>query len=165
VGRTSLQVEQHDAFQRQEWRAQRVGWLMMALLVLAALTGLLGGPGPLSWTTATGADGALQVEYQRLGHFEADEVVTVTVASAAVTGDSVDVELAGGWLQAVDVRGITPEPREQLATPYGLRLTFATEPGAELSVQMTYRPAAIGNLYGGVRLEGETVGFGQFVYP
>jgi hypothetical protein len=160
-----LQVEQHDAFQRQEWRAQRLGWLLMALLVLAALAGLLGGPGPFSWTTATGADGALRVEYQRLGHFEADEVVTLTVAPAAVTGDSVDLELAGAWVRGVDLRGVSPEPQEQVTTTYGLRLTFATEPGAELSVQVAYRPAEVGSLHGGVRLEGESVDFGQFVYP
>lgn len=160
-----LQVEQHDDFQRREWTAERVGWVLMALLVLAASAGLLGGPGPFSWTTATGADGALEVEYQRFGHVEADDVVSITVAPEAVTNDSVEVELADRWVQAVDISAITPEPKEQLSTPYGLRLTFATEPGARLSVQVAYRAAAIGGVDGGVRLDDETVAFDQFVYP
>jgi hypothetical protein len=160
-----LQVEQHDAFQRREWAAQRIGWVLMALLVLAGLLGLLGGPGVLSSSTATGADGALQVEYQRLGHLEADDVVNVTVAPDAVTGDSVDVDLAGSWVQAMDIDGITPEPQEQVTTPYGLRLTFATEPGTELAIQIAFRADDVGSIDGELRFEDETVAFDQFVYP
>ena len=161
----ALQIEQHDTFQRREWTAERVGWVLMALLVLAALAGLLGGPGPFSWTSATGNDGVLEVEYQRFGHLEADAVVTVTVAPDAVTSDAVDVDLAGSWVRSMDINGITPEPQEQVTTPFGLRLTFATEPGAELSVQIAYRAAAMGSVDGGVRFEDQTVTFDQFVYP
>jgi hypothetical protein len=160
-----LQLSQHDAFQRREWRAERIGWVLMALLVVAALIGLLGGPGPLSWTTARGADGLLQVEYQRFSHLEADDLLTVRLAPDAITSDSVHVELAGSWMQSVDITGITPEPQEQITTPYGARLAFATEPGAELSVQIAFRADEMGTIDGGVRFEGETVAFGQFVYP
>ncbi|WP_324277336.1 hypothetical protein [Blastococcus brunescens] len=38
-----LQVADHDAFQRREWKAERIGWVLMVLLVVAALVGLLGG--------------------------------------------------------------------------------------------------------------------------
>lgn len=160
----SLQVEEHDVFQRREWTALRIGWALMALFVVAALVGLLG-RGPFSWSSATGREGRLQVEYQHFTHLEADDRVTAVVAAEAVTGDSVDFELAGSWVQSMDISGITPEPEEQVATPYGVRLTFATEPGTELSVGITFRAGEIGRVDGGVLFEGETVPFDQFVYP
>lgn len=159
-----LQVAQHHAFQRREWTAQRIGWVAMGLVVVAALLGLLG-PGPLSWTTATSADSLVEVRYQRFGHLEADDTITVVLAPTAVTGDSVDVELAQDWVRSVDISGITPEPMEQVATDYGVRLTLATEPGAEVDLQIAFRASQIGPIDAGVRFEDRTLSFGQFIYP
>jgi hypothetical protein len=159
-----LQVSIQKTFQQREWKAQRAGWVLIALMLVAALVGLLG-PGPLSWATAQGADGSVQVEYQRFTHREADDRVSVTLSSAAVTGDSVDVELDGDWVQAMDITGIHPQPQEQTPTPYGVRLSIPTEPGAEVSIQITFRPSDMGPIDGGVRFNGETVVFDQFVYP
>ena len=46
-----LQIHQDLCQERREWKIQRVGWLLMALMLVAALAGLLG-PGPLSSTIA-----------------------------------------------------------------------------------------------------------------
>ncbi|HWH28620.1 MAG TPA: hypothetical protein VNU26_06590 [Mycobacteriales bacterium] len=159
-----LQVAQHDVFQRREWTAQRIGWATMGLVVVAALAGLLG-PGPLSGRTATSVDGLVEVRYQRFGHLEADDLMTVVLAPAAVTGESADVELAEDWLRSVDISGITPEPMEQVATDYGVRLTVATEPGAPVDLQITFRASQIGPIDAGVRFEGRALSFGQFIYP
>lgn len=158
-----LQVEDHAAFQRREWTVQRVGWAAMALLVIAALAGLLG-PGPLSRTTATSEDGLVEVSYQRFGHLEADDMIRIVVAPAAVTGDSVEVQLAQDWVRSVDISGITPEPTDQVATPYGVRLAVAAEPGAEVAIQITFRASELGPIAAGVRFEDQRVSFRQFVY-
>jgi hypothetical protein len=159
-----LQVEQHDAFQRREWTAQRVGWVAMALLLIAALVGLLG-PGPLSATTVASEDGLVEVEYQRFAHLEADDLITISLAPATVTGDSVELQLAEDWVRSVDISGITPTPAEQVATDYGVRLSMSTEPGAELTIQITFRASRIGPIDAGVRFEDRTVRFDQLVYP
>ena len=59
-----LEISQDLTFQRRSWIVQRVGWVMLALLILAALGGLFG-PGPLSRARAGPHDGPLWVEYQR----------------------------------------------------------------------------------------------------
>jgi hypothetical protein len=160
----ALEVSDSQAFQRREWRVQRLGWTAMALLVVAALIGLLG-PGPLSSATAVTDDGLAQVEYQRFGHLEADDALTVVVAPAAVTDDSVDVELAADWVRSVDISSIVPEPQEQVATPYGLRLTVAAEPGSRVTVQIAFRAMRVGVVDAGFRFDGQTVPFQPFVYP
>lgn len=90
-----LHVSDHTTFQQREWKAQRAGWVLMALLLIAALLGLLG-PGPLSWSTATAAEGLVRVDYQRFAHTEADDLLTVTIAPGTTSGGSVDVELRPG---------------------------------------------------------------------
>jgi len=159
-----LQIDAHDAFKRREVLAQRLGWLITAALIALGVSGLLG-PGPLSWSNSTDADELVRVDYQRFGHLEADDKLTVTFAPAAVTGRSVDFELARAWVEAVDIANITPEPQQQVATSYGLRLTVSAEPGAEAVVQISYRAGDAGPVDGGVRWADETIPFSQLIYP
>jgi hypothetical protein len=159
-----LQVAHHQAFQRREWTAQRFGWAAMGLFVTAALLGLLG-RGPLSWAAVTSDDGLVEVQYQRFTHLEADDMIIIALAPAAVTGDSVEVQLAEEWVRSVDISGITPEPQEQVATPYGVRLKVSAEPGAEVHIQIVFRASQIGPVDAGIRFDDQTVPFGQFVYP
>lgn len=57
-----LEVSQDLNFQRREWVVQRVGWVVMAVLLVAALLGLFG-PGPLSKSIAGSASGPVRAEY------------------------------------------------------------------------------------------------------
>ncbi len=47
----TLDVEEDMAFQRRNWRAERIGWAAMVAIVIAAVLGLFAS-GPLSWATA-----------------------------------------------------------------------------------------------------------------
>lgn len=159
-----LQVAEHEAFQQREWTAQRIGWACIAAFVAAALLGVLG-PGPLSATTATSDDQLLEVEHQRFRHLEADDMITVVLAPAAVTGDAVEVELAQDWVRSVDISGITPEPQEQVATSYGLRLAVSSEPSSQVTIRIAFRATRIGIVDAGVRFQGRTTTFRQITYP
>jgi hypothetical protein len=61
---SGLQIDENLAFQKLEWRVQRVG---LGCLAGAVLFGLLGGfgAGPLARTTAQSPDGAIQLDYDR----------------------------------------------------------------------------------------------------
>ena len=45
--REDLELETDESFQRNEWRIQRVGWIVWSLVIIAGLIGLLGS-GPMS---------------------------------------------------------------------------------------------------------------------
>lgn len=66
AGSTPLHpLEQEDpATVQTEWRVQRVGWVVLAGIVVAALAGVFGA-GPLSWTSASADDASLVVKYSR----------------------------------------------------------------------------------------------------
>jgi hypothetical protein len=159
-----LQVRQDDRFRRRERVVQRVAWVLIVLFIAAGLLGVFG-PGPLSWSTAASEDGAVTVEYQRFGHLEADDLVTITVAGAAVASDSVEVELAAEWVAAVDLQSIVPQPDMETSTADGLLLEVAAQPGSPVTIQITYRASTVGPIDGAARLDEATASFDQLIYP
>jgi hypothetical protein len=58
------QVGDNPAFQHRVWGLQRIGWVVTALFVAGAFSGLLGGGGPLAKHNVTGAEGGLRVTYE-----------------------------------------------------------------------------------------------------
>src|SRR5262249_33260243 len=60
-------IQEDMEFQRRSWLVQRTSWIIMALVLVAALAGLFF-HGPLSHTTARNADGSVAVEYERFAH-------------------------------------------------------------------------------------------------
>ena len=56
----ALELDEDPAFLRAQWRAERIGWLGIGLIILAALLALLG-RGPLGQRTVT--RGPLRVHY------------------------------------------------------------------------------------------------------
>jgi hypothetical protein len=159
-----LQIVRDQSLRRREWRLVRAGWLLLAVLIGGALLGLLG-PGPLSWTTARSEQGLLEVEFQRFSHLEADDLLTVTASGGAAQGDTVDLVFGLDWVRAVTITDITPQPSDQTLTPEGLRLTLPVERGADVPIQIAFRPSDVGRADGVVAVEGDSVTFGQFVYP
>ena len=71
-GEGGLEFPEGHGVSRAEERLHKLGWIVFAGLLLAALAGLLG-PGPLS-SRSKSADPALSVEYERFlrNHAPAD---------------------------------------------------------------------------------------------
>ena len=63
-----LQIDQDLDAQRHHWIAERVGWTVITLVILAALLGLFGS-GWLSEASVGTPEGALRLEYSRFGRF------------------------------------------------------------------------------------------------
>lgn len=59
-----LALAESTRFQRQEWIAERVAWVVALVVLAAAVLGLFAN-GPLALGTASASDGRLTVDYQR----------------------------------------------------------------------------------------------------
>ena len=167
-----LQLSQDVGARRTTWRIQRIGWAIMALIILAALAGLFG-RGPLSHASARSADAALVVRYERFIRNQAEATLDLSVSSPAAGGE-ISVWLDSAYLDQVNLRQAVPEPRSTRLDPGRVVLTFRVTPSdAPSHIALRFRVEHIGPLTARIGLDRgardddaeAAVEFGQFAYP
>jgi len=149
----------------REWRWQRVGWILLGGLVVAGLAGLLG-DGPLSSTSSSSIDGAVQASFDRFLHRSDPSVVTLRISDPA-KGAPIDMHVNSEFLYRVRILRLTPEPASEIADPTGITFQFAASPRASsVEIAVHLEPEKWGTLQGDFRLsDGSQVHVAQFVYP
>src|SRR5687768_9509454 len=83
-------------YQRREWQVQRIGWVVMLLILLTAMTGLLG-RGPLSHGTVSNDE--LELKYERIAHHFAADRLQLTIKRP--NADTVGVWISNEYLEAL----------------------------------------------------------------
>ena len=142
-------------FTRSSWAYERVGWVLLAALLLAGLLGLLG-PGPLSHATA---DGPVTVEYERFARLENEGELRVRLRDGA---RSLWVE--NRYLDGVRILGVRPEPARVTAEPGWTVFTFAATEDVDARLDVEHR--RMGRARGRFGTSPDrTVEIRQFVYP
>lgn len=154
-----LEIAHDLPFQRGEWIVQRIGWSVMALLLLAALLGAFGS-GPLSDAEAT--SGELSLEYERVLRFESPHTMSLSVPAGE---DGAELLLGREFLERVEIRSVTPEPDTWEWTGDGAVLRFAAS-GSPVEVSIEYEPGSLGPMTLAVRSgTGESLEATQLVLP
>jgi hypothetical protein len=163
-----LEVDEDLEFQRKSWTAERVGWVVMALFVLAAAAGLLGS-GPLGHATA-GVPGVMAVDYERFARLETSETLTIRLEPAAIPARTVRLSLSREFLDGSKVVSILPAPERVESAAGRLVFVFAVaEPRTPMVVTFNVEPQQFGRSQGIIGLESlpepRFVTFRQLVYP
>jgi hypothetical protein len=153
-------------YQRREWVAQRIGWTLMGLVVLAAFVGLLGS-GPLARTDASSGDGALSIEYYRVARHHQPRTLSVTVAPGSVQNGEVQVWLDRAYADKFGLESIVPDPDSTDVEPDRVVYTFTTGQGdGPLTVTFFYNHDGFWRQRARVGLvDGPSLGFSQFMLP
>lgn len=162
----TLQLDQDVGFHRRAWFVQRVGWGVMALIVLAAFLGLAGS-GPLTRVDAREADGAFEVVYSRFVRHRAPETIEVKVAGAALDEDELRLHVSRSFLEGISVESVQPEPSSvEVGSDRIVYVFDLVQAGAPVMVEFEVRYDDVGTKRGTVRVEGQrAVTVKQFVYP
>lgn len=159
-----LEITQDLRFQERSWKYQRTGWAVMGLIAFLALAGLLG-RGPLSDSRAGGAEGGLEVEYERLGRRNAPQTLRFHVASQPDPEGKIRLSIDREYLESIEIDTIAPEPESVQGGPDRHTFEFAA-PGGETTISFKLRPEAMGSLEGIAAIEGApAVQFRQLIYP
>lgn len=156
-----IQVEEDLSFLRGEWRVQRVGWIVIALILVAALAGAFG-RGPISKGRA--GNQTLAVDYHRVIR-HGDNVVVEFIAGPAA--DSI-IKLAvlRNYLAKFQVQAITPEPESQRDGGEFIIYEFAGRPADSLVIKFDLHPTGFGKARATVQAsERSLVRFTQFILP
>ena len=163
----SLEIDEDIAFQRREWRWQRVGRWLLTSFVLMAASGLFGN-GPLSHATAGGAGDAIRLEFERFIRVGATDRMTLHLRLAAAPDDApIEFRLARAYFDGVRVHAITPPPLGIEVGPADVVVRFARPSGITGTATIVFEiePVQIGRLRGTVRLpDGPPLSFWQFAF-
>jgi hypothetical protein len=154
-------------YEQREWRAQRAAWVIMLLLVVAALLGLLGAPGLLGVARRSAADGSITVEYERISRFHAPAELVIEVSPDFVDNGEVRLWVDAAYVEGQSIDSIAPEPESSDLEPGRIVYTFTvSQADAPLRITFHYMhdsswrsEAAMG------LMNGEPVRFTQLVLP
>lgn len=151
--------------ERVVWKIQRWGWVMLTLILLAALAGLFG-HGPLGKAEAGQRNSAVWAEYDRLGRYQAPAVLKVHLNTTANTSLPA-IWFTREFLERMEVEAIHPTPERAQASGdrviYIFSLARTNEPTV---IAFHVKPSEFGKtpvslgLVGGPELR-----FSQFIYP
>lgn len=156
-------IHEDMRFQRRSWVAERIGWIAMALVIVAALTGLFF-HGPASHTMAKSADNSLAIEYERFAHKTA--VTHFVIRISPPVGDQVLVRLGPAFASTHDIDSLEPRPLRSSGGSYGVEYVFARSAAGDLTAYLGARPKRFGVMPLHVEVEGRgAVNITQIIYP
>jgi hypothetical protein len=159
----NAEIEQDIEHEKREWKIERVGWVIMAVLLLAALAGLLG-TGPLSKAVAGDRASSLWVEYHRFERYQSPTKITIHVRS---DNPHIRLWINDGFVRMVDLTHIDPEPDhvEAGSTRYTFPMTL-TDTDKDIVVTVYFKTNEFGRMNTEIGLEeGPSLSFSQLVYP
>ena len=108
-GECNLQIEQNIRFQEREWQLQRLGWIVFAAIVIAAVLGLFGGGGVFAQKRVDSGSG-LALEFSRFERRGAFAKLRIDVEPTDPSRTEFSIWIDRRYLQDMDVENITPTP-------------------------------------------------------
>ncbi len=162
AGVSDVDIDEDLAFQAAQWRFERIGWAVMALVTLVGLAGLFG-KGPISTRTATDPTNALTVEYERYTRHRAPETLLVRVSDGVGDDGVVRVWIDRTYLAGTEVQSVFPEPDSVEADRERVIYVFTLAQGGTVTFNLMHE--GIGTTEGRAGIDGgPSVRFHQFVY-
>jgi hypothetical protein len=161
----SLQFDVDPAAQRQEWRFERAGWALIALVLLAGLAGGLGG-GSLARAEVVSPDARVTVRYDRIVHYDAPTSIVVTLPAGAPSDSLVAISVSRDFLHGVTVNQVMPAPVQMRAIGDDVEFSFRRAgPARPLEVVFSVTPNELGIHHAALRTDSEPMRLTQFVLP
>ncbi len=154
----------HLAFQKLEWRVQRIAWAFMALILAATFAGAFGG-GPLAHARAGGTPNGLLLEYDRIARYRALSSLDFLIMSPPAYGE-VRLWIARDFLDEVALLTVTPEPSAQEVSGDRIAYVFKTTGRAPLRIRFRVEPSTLWSHTGSAGVGDQpAITFSQFVLP
>ena len=148
----SLQVDEDMRFQRRFWAAHRIGWIVMTLLVIAALLGLFS-VGPFSTMTTRDPAGLVAIEYERFQRLKAPQTFRMSLAKLPEPGETASLRLSQSLVDAFEIESIQPEPDHTALAGDALVFTFRLDdPDRPGAILFSTKPQLLGSVLGEIGL-------------
>lgn len=161
-----LAIGQDLEFQRRDWRAQRIGWGLMLLVVLGAIAGVFG-HGPVAKDRARTPDGRLELQYDRIVRHASEIPIRLRILPAAARDSLLDVWISTEFVRGLIIERIEPEPLEEHAGADHVVFRFrVADPSRPSDIMFHVEPDHLWRRRGVIGLvRGDSVRFTQYVLP
>ena len=162
--RNDLEVDQDLHFQSREWRAERIGWLIIASLLLAAAFGVFGGH-PLAKVTVQTSDGRLSIQYDRYTRYQTNVEFLVTLVPDQDGSGLASLWFDPEYLDNLKVLAVSPMPVRGEAREGGRAFVFQTD-GSRFTASLSVQFETMGWVRGSVWTDqGKPLALSHLVWP
>ena len=157
-------VKQSHAALQFEYNARRFGFVLLLLIIAAALSGLFSG-GYFSEATKTNAANSVQVEYQRFGRLQSPVELKITLPGQG--NAPLTLRIGGEYMARTQTDNIWPQPDEMHSEGGELVLIYQeAKPQKDFTVWLYTTPQQPGKTVTTVMLNNQPgLSFWQFIYP
>ncbi|MFD2245187.1 hypothetical protein [Pontibacter ruber] len=159
-----LEIQEDINLASKTWTLQRIGWVVMLLIVISAVLGFTGGGGVagINNMKVGGEAEGMQLEYERFLRWEAPAEFKVTLFD--VQAPEQQLRFSKDFYEKLQVEQVVPEPKEvQVGKDY-ITYTFNSE-GDEARMIFYLKPQQPGQLQVAVDNGRKKITLSQFVYP
>jgi hypothetical protein len=161
--RQSAPIPEDMDFQYRNWRAERIGWTVMTVAVVAGLLGVFA-RGIVSDGRIASNGATFTVEYERFAHKTARTYFTVRIRGSSTP--EVRLRLNRAFVETYDIEVLQPQPLRATASAAGVELVMARSGENDVAVDIAARPRRFGRASLAVEVEGQgSASFTQFIYP
>jgi hypothetical protein len=142
-------IHEDEPLEQRTWTIERIAWVVMVALLVAASLGLFGS-GPLSKRTIESENGAISIAYERVARMRAASEIEIRIRESAfpVALDRgtprMDIAFDRHYWDDLQVTRIVPEPVNMVARGSALVCTFPRFRGHELLVTFQTEPKRMG---------------------
>jgi hypothetical protein len=161
---TALEIDDDLEHQRHAWRFQRVGWIAIGVLLLAAVLGLFG-KGPLSRSVIADSRHRIIIEYDRIARYETAFRLVIQLEALPESPRTARLWIDPRYARSLRIEQIAPDADRTETGADGLTYVFHVS-AAPAIITVTGTMQDVGWVHGRVGTgPGDAVDFRQFVFP
>jgi hypothetical protein len=149
-------------FQERSWLTQRIGWALLAVFVILALSGVFS-RGVFSATRAEREGVPLTAEYERFQRRSAQ--THFTIRAPRQTEDEVWLRLGRAFQDNYEIESIQPPPVRSNTGGSGINLFFDSYDQGDLEIVIRARPRRFGMITVDVTRLPDTLQLPLLIYP
>ena len=144
---------------------RRIGVSIFTLVLIAALTGLVG-KGPLSKVKAASQNRELEVEHLRFIRYQGPTALEIHIAANATAHGILPLQLSRTFVDDVEIERIEPKPESVTAGPTYVTYLIRAETNQPTEVKVRFSADHFGRVRYRVGLAGgPSVPLQHFAYP
>lgn len=153
----TIELDEKIDYHIKGWKIQRVSWVIIIALMLAAALGVFG-EGAVSKRSVD--LGNAQVRYDRFFRYEAEMMLQFMISESA---DSSLISFSQDYIKNFRIEQIVPEPKENYIQSGKVYYVFSGR--APMNIAFYMVPEKPGSLHGEVAVNDARFDLSQFIYP